>query len=48
MYLYLKGQEKYIKPTKSQCQIMFNGENDDESYVDMISYLIKKKAKQIF
>jgi uridine kinase len=38
------GQEKYIKPYKSTCDLIYNGENNDKSCVDMIAYLIKQKA----
>jgi hypothetical protein len=43
---FSKGQEKYIKPYKSSCDLIYNGENEDPGCVDMIAYLIRQKSEQ--
>lgn len=36
------GQEKYVKPFKSDCDIFYNGEKINQNYVDMIVFYVKQ------
>ncbi|CAF0835313.1 unnamed protein product [Brachionus calyciflorus] len=40
----IPGQEKYIKPYRSGCDVLINGEKEDSSIVDMVVYLVKQKS----
>lgn len=43
----IKGQEKYIKPSKAQCEIFYNGEKDNKRHIDMIVYMVKEENKRL-
>ena len=39
----IPGQEKYIKPCKILCDLIYNGEKKEAIYVDMLVHFIKQK-----
>jgi uridine kinase len=41
----IPGQNKYIKPVKSECDLFLNGEKDDDLQIEMIKHFIKMKQK---
>ena len=43
---FFAGQEKYTKPYKSECDIMFNGENRDPKCVEMIARFVRSSLDE--
>ena len=43
----IPGQEKYIKPCKILCDLFYNGEKNDQIYVDMLVHFIKEKLAKL-